>query len=163
LEHTPDDGLPITRSLSSRAIFAEITAENPYLDASSQATLYKASALLASADATDAHIEADGLLILGSRGQPVAHVLIGEARMARVQALAALRSFGLETGQWPPSAAGSALVSKRWHGARSRWFPVLRPAALPLASLSPLDLAAKTCPFGRLSTRSAGERHCSDS
>lgn len=118
LESEPDDGLPPTWSLSSRATFAEITAENPYLDASAATTLYEACALLASADAMDARIVADGLVILGSRGQPVAHVLIGEVRMARVQALAALRSLGLK-GQSPASAAGSALVSKRWHGARS--------------------------------------------
>ena len=118
-ETDPYEGVPPTWSESSRATFAEITAENPYLDASSQATLYEASALLASADAMDARIEADGLVILGSRGQPVAHVLIGEARMARVQALAALRSLGLAKGQSTASAAGSALVSKRWHGARS--------------------------------------------
>ncbi|WP_104090939.1 hypothetical protein [Cryobacterium sp. N19] len=78
-----DDGLPTTWSASSRATFAEITAKNPYLDASSQATLYEASALLASADAMDARIAADGLVILGSRGQPFAHVLIGEARGPR--------------------------------------------------------------------------------
>ena len=119
LEHAPDDGLPITWSLSSRATFAEITAEHPYLDASSQATLYETTALLASADAMDARIEADGLVILGSRGQPAAHPLIGEARMARVQALAALRSLGLAKGQSSASVAGSALVSKRWHGPRS--------------------------------------------
>lgn len=118
-ESDPYTGLPSTWSLSAKATFAEISAENPHIGASEQATIYEACTLIASADAMDEKVQAEGLTIKGSRGQSVSHPLLAESRMCRIGALAALRSLGLAKSQSAASAAGAALVSKRWHGPRA--------------------------------------------
>ena len=110
------DGLPSSWSDSARETFVQIEAENPDLDATSLATLSEACNLLASADLMQERVDLDGLVVLGSQGQPAAHPLISEVRQARVQALAALRALGIARGQSGASQAGAALASKRWNG-----------------------------------------------
>ena len=113
---TPRDDLPAHWSDSVATTYVEITAENPNLDAALLASLYEACELLATADAMQARVNADGMMVSGSTGQPVAHPLISEARHARVQALAALKALGLAQSASPASRAGSALVSARYKG-----------------------------------------------
>jgi hypothetical protein len=110
----PYEGYPANWSDSAKATFSEIEAENPDLDAASLATLSEACTLLAAADAMQSRVDVDGLIVKGSAGQPAAHPLIAEVRMARVQALAALKALGLARGQSGASRAGAALASKRW-------------------------------------------------
>jgi hypothetical protein len=112
----PFEGYPANWSDSAIATFAEIEAENPNLDAASLATLSEACNLLSAADIMQARIDADGVVVKGSVGQPAAHPLISEVRMARVQALAALRALGLGRGQSSASQAGAALAAKKWNG-----------------------------------------------
>jgi hypothetical protein len=110
----PYEGYPPTWSDSAKETFAAIEAEHADLDAVSRATLSEACTLLAAADAMQARIDADGVIVVGSQGQPAAHPLISEVRMARVQALSALKALGIARGQSRSSQAGSALASKRW-------------------------------------------------
>lgn len=109
------DGLPASWSESARETYAQI-AEEHTLDAATTAALFEACQLLAQADAMAEQIEADGLMVTGSAGQPVPHGLLSEVRLCRVQAIAALRALGVARGQSPASAAGAALAAKRHHG-----------------------------------------------
>lgn len=121
---TPDPdryaGLPESWSESAKETYVQIEAEHPNLDAASLSSLFEACGLFALADALAERVAADGYTVPGSQGQAVAHPLLSEIRLNRVQALGALRSLGLARGQSAASQAGAALVSKRWHGARRR-------------------------------------------
>ncbi|WP_104103953.1 P27 family phage terminase small subunit [Arthrobacter sp. 08Y14] len=86
------------------------------MDAASAAALYEACNLLAIADHMEERVNEDGLMISGSSGQMVPNGLLSEIRLARVQAIAALKSFGVSPGQSGASRAGAALAMKRHHG-----------------------------------------------
>ncbi|WP_446216549.1 hypothetical protein [Micromonospora sp. IBHARD004] len=76
--------------------------------------LVQAVKLVSLADRAEAAI-GDAWLVPGYRGQLVANPLVGDARMARAEAVRALRSVGLHLAE--PSAAsnaGRALVGQRW-------------------------------------------------
>jgi hypothetical protein len=120
-ESTDDryDGLPPVWSESAKETYVQIAEEHPNLDAASLSALFEACALFALADALAERVAADGYMVAGSQGQSVAHPLLSEIRLNRVQAMAALRALGLARGQSAASAAGAALVSKRWHGRTS--------------------------------------------
>ena len=110
------EGYPDTWSDSAIETYAQVLAEHRSLDAVSLATLAEACTLLAAADAMQSRVDADGLVVKGSAGQPAAHPLIGEVRLARAQALSALKALGLARSQSGASQAGAALASKRWSG-----------------------------------------------
>jgi hypothetical protein len=118
-ETPPDDGLPASWSASARSTYSEIEAARADLDAVGLAALYEACALLAFADEMQARVNEDGLVVTGSKDQPAAHPLISEILRARGQALAALRVLDAGRVRSGASQAGSALVSKRWHGPRA--------------------------------------------
>ena len=113
----PADALPASWSSSAREVYLQITEEHPDLDVTTLASLYEACSMLATADSLSGQVEADGLMVPGSKGQPVAHPLVAEARMHRTAGLAALRALGLARRSGPAqsaSAAGAALVGARW-------------------------------------------------
>lgn len=109
------EGLPASWSESAAETYVQI-AEEHALDAAATSGLFEACQLLAQADAMAAQVEADGLMVTGSAGQPVPHGLLAEIRLCRVQAIAALRALGVARGQSPASQAGAALAAKRHHG-----------------------------------------------
>lgn len=109
------EGLPSSWSESARELYVAVEESNPNLTAAQLATLYEAAALIAQADACQLVIDADGLTITGSAGQTAAHPLLSEVRLSRVQAMAALKALGLAAHPvGSASAAGAALVAKRW-------------------------------------------------
>lgn len=110
------DGLPATWSDSAKETFAQVEEENPNLDAASLSTLYEACGLFALADALAEQVAKDGYMVPGSQGQPTAHPLLGEIRLCRVQAMAALKALGIAQNQSAASKAGAALAMKRHHG-----------------------------------------------
>lgn len=115
-ESDPYEGLPASWSASAKTTYVEIEADNPNLDAAGSTALYEACGLLASADIMQARVDADGLLVTGSKNQLVAHPLIAEIRLARVQALAALKALSLtRAGGSAASRAGASLAGARWH------------------------------------------------
>jgi hypothetical protein len=113
---SPYDGLPASWSDSAKETYCQVEAENPSMDAATAATLYEACQLLAMADRMEERVNADGLMIPGSNGQMVPHGLLTEMRLARVQAMGALKAFGVAPGQNGASRAGAALAMKRHHG-----------------------------------------------
>ncbi|MGO4230421.1 hypothetical protein AB4Y72_16355 [Arthrobacter sp. YAF34] len=110
------DGLPASWSASAKETYVQISEENPGLDAASLSTLYEACSLFALADAMAETVAADGFMVPGSQGQPTAHPLLGEIRLCRVQAMAALKALGIAQNQSAASKAGAALAAKRHHG-----------------------------------------------
>lgn len=114
------DGLPADWSDSAKETYAQIEEEHPGLDAASLSALYEACGLFALADRLAAKVDDDGLMVSGSQGQLVAHPLLSEVRLNRVQGLAALRALGLAKSQTAASAAAASLASKRWHGAKRK-------------------------------------------
>lgn len=112
----PYEGLPITWSDSAKETYIQVEREHPGMDAASAAALYEACNLLALADHMEERVNADGLMIPGSSGQMVPNGLLSEIRLARVQAITALKSFGVAPGQSGASRAGAALAMKRHHG-----------------------------------------------
>lgn len=115
----PYDGLPASWSESVRETYVNIESEHPNMDAATAASLWEACNLLALADSMEARVENDGLMIDGSSGQLVPHGLLTEIRQSRVQAIAALKSFGIAPNQTAASRAGAALAAKRHHGRTS--------------------------------------------
>lgn len=107
------EGLPARWSHSAKEVFLQVEQANPNLLPHAAATLWECAALIARADACADRVEEDGPMIRGSRSV-VAHPLIAEERHARAAAIAGLRALGLAPGQSSASAAGAALVSKRW-------------------------------------------------
>lgn len=109
--------LPESWSASVRATYTEITDEHPNLDPASLTGLYEACALLALAESYSDRVSADGPVVKGSQGQPVAHPLVAEVRAHRTAALSALRALGLGARRGSvqsASGAGSSLASARW-------------------------------------------------
>jgi len=115
-EVAPYPGLPINWSDSAKETYIQVEREHPGMDAASAAALYEACNLLALADHMEERVNADGLMIPGSSGQIVPNGLLSEIRLARVQAITALKSFGVAPGQSGASRAGAALAMKRHHG-----------------------------------------------
>lgn len=113
-EPDPYDGLPASWSASVKTTYVEIEKDHPNLDAASSAALYEACGLLATADTMQARVDVDGLLVTGSKDQLVAHPLIAEIRLARVQALAALKALSLTRNGSAASRAGASLAGARW-------------------------------------------------
>ncbi|GAA1431371.1 hypothetical protein GCM10009616_18310 [Microlunatus lacustris] len=109
------DGLPPTWSSSAKETYAQVEEDNPELTSAALSTLFEACNLLSLADAMEAQLAVDGLMIDGSRSR-VANPLIAEIRHARIGAMNGLRALGIAPGQTPASAAGSALAMKRHHG-----------------------------------------------
>ncbi len=107
------EGLPSSWSASAQETYAAVVEDHPNLDATPRATLFEAACLIAQADAMQLVIDAEGLTTTGSQGQLTAHPLLSEIRLSRVQAMAALRALGVSPAS-SASAAGSALVAKRW-------------------------------------------------
>ena len=71
--------------------------------------------MLAIAEKLDAQVEADGYMLINSRGALDLHPGIAEARAQRRTALAALKSIGAATAApGSKSAAGAALAGIRW-------------------------------------------------
>lgn len=115
-EANPQSGLPQTWSDSAKETHLQIESEHPNIDAASASALYEACNLLALADHMEERVNADGIMISGSSGQMVPNGLLSEIRLARVQAITALKSFGVAPSQSGASKAGAALVMKRHHG-----------------------------------------------
>jgi hypothetical protein len=87
--------------------------------------LYEACELISHADKMQMVVDADGLVVEGSQGQPVAHPLVAEVRLYRRAALGAIRSLSA-VGRSSASAAASALANKRWSNGPSRNTSALR-------------------------------------
>jgi hypothetical protein len=143
LEHELTDQLAQRAPLDAwsegaKATYTAVKDEHPDLDATTIESLLTACAMISSADVMQAQVDADGLISRGSQGQPVAHPLIAEIRLARVQALAALRTLGLAVNQSPASRAGAALAGKRYQGVRSG-----RPRLAPVDSIDRGDALAR--------------------
>lgn len=93
--------------------FQAIIDAAPTLAGSDLTALYYAVDLLDAADVMAAQADTEGLVVQGSQGQPVAHPLLSEVRLSRAAALSAIRALGLSERS-AASAAGAALVGKRW-------------------------------------------------
>ncbi|WP_067201067.1 P27 family phage terminase small subunit [Microbacterium sp. XT11] len=102
-----------TWSASAKRTFREVADAHPELEKSTLSALYGACDLISEADAMQKVIDAEGRMVTGSMGQPVAHPLIAEVRQYRKAALDALKALGLG-GRSTTSAAASALANKRW-------------------------------------------------
>jgi hypothetical protein len=100
-------------SAPAKRTFRDIVDAHPTLEKAKLSALYSACDLLSEADAMQARIAEDGLMVAGSMGQQVAHPLIAEVRQYRRAALDAIKALGLD-GRSGASAAGAALVAKRW-------------------------------------------------
>lgn len=87
--------------------------------------LYEACELISHADKMQMVVDADGLVVEGSQGQPVAHPLVAEVRQYRRAALDAIRSLG-SVRRSSASAAASALANKRWSNRPSGSISALR-------------------------------------
>ncbi|WP_432477191.1 hypothetical protein [Nocardioides sp. GXQ0305] len=108
------EGLPESWSDSARETYVQVE-EDLGDDAATLAALYEACALLARADALAEAVDEEGFIVDGSRSR-VVNPLIPEERHARTAAMGLLKSLGRAPGQSGASAAGAALVSKRWQG-----------------------------------------------
>ncbi len=93
--------------------FQAIIDAAPTLGGADLTALYYAVDLLDAADTMAAQADTEGLVVQGSQGQPVAHPLLSEVRLSRAAALSAIRALGLSERS-AASAAGAALVGKRW-------------------------------------------------
>jgi len=113
----PRTGLPATWSDSARETYMQVEEEAPSLNAAQRAGLFEACSLLALADGLAETIPTNGLMTTGSQGQLVVNPAVAEVRALRRDAIAALRSLGLNAGpkySTAASMAGAALVSARW-------------------------------------------------
>jgi hypothetical protein len=112
---TPDEPATPRESWgeSASAAFQDIIDAAPTLAGSDLTALYYAVDLLNAADVMQAQADKEGLVVEGSQGQPVAHPLLSEVRLSRAAALSAIRALGLSERS-AASAAGAALVGKRW-------------------------------------------------
>lgn len=118
---TPDPryaGLPDHWPDSVKETHAVIEeAHEGLLTPEQQTTLYGACSMLATAEALDTQVRADGTMIINSRGAQALHPGLAEARMQRRTALAAIRGIALKfapASATAASAAGTALAAKRW-------------------------------------------------
>lgn len=116
-------------SAAAKRTFRDIVDAHPTLEKAKLSALYGACDLLSEADAMQARIANDGLMVAGSMGQQVAHPLIAEVRQYRRAALDAIKALGLD-GRSGASAAGAALVSKRWSSRPTRFVGVRGPSPL---------------------------------
>lgn len=103
---------------SATEAFQAIIDAAPTLAGSDLTALYYAVDLLDAADTMQAQADEEGLVVQGSQGQPVAHPLLSEVRLSRASALSAIRALGLSERS-AASAAGAALVGKRWDKRRA--------------------------------------------
>ncbi|GEB46927.1 hypothetical protein MTE01_28720 [Microbacterium testaceum] len=113
MANTPQFRARSTWSAPAKRTFRDIVDAHPSLEKAKLSALYGACDLLSDADKMQARIDADGLMVAGSMGQQVAHPLIAEVRQYRRAALDAIKALGLD-GRSGASAAGAALVAKRW-------------------------------------------------
>ena len=128
----PDSATPRGRagwSAASRRAFREVLEASPGLEKAKLTGLYGACDLLSQADAMQVVIDAEGYVVAGSQGQPVAHPLVAEVRQYRKQALDVIRSLEL-TGRSAASSAGAALAGKRWSSRPATVTPI-REASAP--------------------------------
>lgn len=102
---------------TTKRTFEGFTAETEHTPAQLQG-LYAACDLLDEADRMQSVVKAEGRVVKGSQGQPVAHPLIAEVRQYRRAAMDSIRQLGVE-GKSASSAAASALATKRWSGRRA--------------------------------------------
>lgn len=65
----------------------DITAANPTLEKARLTSLFAACDLISEADNMQKVIDADGFVVTGSQGQPVAHPLVAEVRQYRRAAI----------------------------------------------------------------------------
>ncbi|MBI1376084.1 MAG: hypothetical protein GC157_01155 [Frankiales bacterium] len=109
----PAPAVPEGLSDDARDLFLDVLEADPELDAHRFHALVQACRLISLADTCEASI-GESVTVPGYRGQPVANPLIGEARLARAAAVVALKAAGLTPTASSASAAGAALVRKRW-------------------------------------------------
>lgn len=105
----PDDLSP-----DAADFLADVLGAHDDLPAAAFQSVVQIARMISRADDLDALVAEQGLMVRGSQGQDVLHPAVAEARQARTHALAALRALGLAASFSKPSAAGSALASKRW-------------------------------------------------
>lgn len=107
------DQSDVPQGLSPEALdlFLDLTEGEEDLTAAQWQSALQAARLITTADRLEEAVGAD-LIVIGSAGQPVAHPALAEARQARATALSALGR--IRQAHAPASAAGAALVAKRW-------------------------------------------------
>lgn len=112
---SPDrfEGLPESWSGSARETYVQVEEGLQEPCAATLALLFEACALIARADALAEVVERDGFMVDGYRSK-VIHPAIPEERHARTAAMKTLQALGVAPGQSGASAAGAALVRKRW-------------------------------------------------
>ena len=110
----PETVVPEGLSSDGRDLFLDVTeSHDGDLSAERFHALVQACRLVTLADQMT---EALGgtMLVDGYKGQPVPNGLLTEIRLARAAAVAALKTAGLQAPASSASAAGAALVRKRW-------------------------------------------------
>lgn len=100
-------------SAPAKRAFRDVVAEYPTLEKVKLTALYAACDLISEADKMQETI-GSAYVVEGSQGQPVAHPLVAEVRQYRRAALDTFRAIGVDAKGSSASAAGSALVQKRW-------------------------------------------------
>lgn len=117
---TPNDryaGLPKTWPDSVKETHLAIEhAHEGDLTPEQSTTLYEACNMLATAEALDAQVSADGLMLINARGAQALHPGVAEARAQRRVALAALSDARIRQAATDAPTAGAALAGARWGG-----------------------------------------------
>lgn len=108
-----DPQTPEGFSDDARDLFLDVTEASPELAPQRFHSLVQACRLVSLADRCETAI-GDDWTVPGYKGQPQANALIGEARLARAAAVVALKAAGLAPAPSSASAAGAALVARRW-------------------------------------------------
>lgn len=106
---------------AGRALWRSIHAGLPAaleLDERQKAVLRLACDEVDQAARLDAQVAADGLMVIGSAGQPRVHPAVAEARSARAAAARVLGQLHLSTEEHPPK---SAAAQHAQHAANARW------------------------------------------
>lgn len=104
--------LPVGLGKSGRALWRKLT-ENIGYELQELAYLEAACRLEDRAVELDALVEAEGLMVHGSKGQPVLHPAVAEARQARAEQARLLARV-----DWPTDAGRASTAGRRLRSAR---------------------------------------------
>ncbi|QDF14175.1 terminase small subunit [Microbacterium phage GardenState] len=118
-------------SASAKRTFRELIDANPGIEKDKLSAVYTACDLISEADKMQSVIDADGYTVEGSMGQKVAHPLVAEVRQYRRASLDALKLAGIDARGSSASAAGAALVAKRWNSRPANVTPLKRASSAP--------------------------------
>lgn len=113
MSETPKVRARTAWTASAKRAFRDVADANPTMEKAKLSALYSACDLLSEADKMQERVDADGLVVTGSQGQPVAHPLVAEIRQYRRAALETLKALAVD-GRGGSSSAGAALANKRW-------------------------------------------------